>query len=277
MDDPGSGILLWRKEGVLTLPDEERFPVPLKRLIPSLAEFLKARGAIKEVAILTFSEPTVRASSYDNWNGGTEGWSITLQLEPAMFGRLSEEDVQSAQESLHEAARTFFVDFDNDRLESVVIKPRPVENPEWRAEALRFLGGLDINNQGRVRSSNVASRQRDGLRFRSDAEINLYIALKALGVTFAPLPVFIRGGESYDRLEPDFVILKDRVIMVVEIDGGPFHFESPVVAHKRLIPLDHEGAKIERVSADECSTPERARECAKKLLGVLEKRIHVGG
>jgi len=37
----------------------------------------------------------------------------------------------------------------------------------------------------------------DGLLFRSQPEINLYRAFKALGITFAPLPVFIRGGETY--------------------------------------------------------------------------------
>lgn len=66
-----------------------------------------------------------------------------------------------------------------------------------------------MTNQGRVRSKNVAPRERDGLLFRSQAEINLYLALKQVGVSFAPLPVFVRGGREYQRIEPDFIILKD--------------------------------------------------------------------
>jgi very-short-patch-repair endonuclease len=111
------------------------------------------------------------------------------------------------------------------------------------------------------------------LLFRSEPEIHLYRAFKAAGVTFAPLPVFLRGGQNYSRLEPDFVLLKDGVLMVVEVDGDTYHREFPVEAHARLAPLDREGAKIERIRAEECSTPENAKGCAEHLLKILEKRI----
>ncbi len=69
----------------------------------------------------------------------------------------------------------------------------------------------------------------------SAPEIELYRALKAIGVTFAPLPVFVRGGKQYKRIEPDFVIIKDGIVMIVEVDGVAFHNESPQEAHERLI------------------------------------------
>lgn len=75
------------------------------------------------------------------------------------------------------------------------------------------------------------------------------------------------------RLEPDFVVLKDGVVMVVEVDGDTYHRELPAEAHARLTPLDHEGAKIERVRAEECSTPEAATACAARLLRILDMRI----
>lgn len=89
----------------------------------------------------------------------------------------------------------------------------------WRDGAKRWLAGAGISNQGRVRSDNIASREADGLLFRSVPEINLYKALKARGVSVAPLPVFVRGGKTYRRIEPDFVILKEGLVMVVEVDG----------------------------------------------------------
>jgi hypothetical protein len=133
------------------------------------------------------------------------------------------------------------------------------------------LDGTGINNQGRVRSNNIAHREVDGLLFRSEPEIHLYRALKAKGVTFAPLPVFLRGGARYYRLEPDFVIFKDGVIMIVEVDGDTVHRESPADAHERLEPFRHEGATVERVRAIDCGTQDAARECATKLLHILEK------
>jgi very-short-patch-repair endonuclease len=95
--------------------------------------------------------------------------------------------------------------------------------------------------------------------------------LKTLGVTFAPLPVFIQGGETYRRIEPDFVVYKGRQVMVVEVDGDTVHHETPVEAHNRTTMLVHEGAHVERVSATECETAEKARECAMRLMDVLMK------
>lgn len=107
--------------------------------------------------------------------------------------------------------------------------------------------------------------------FRSQPEIYLYQALKALGVTFAPLPVFLRGGQDYRRIEPDFLIIKDGIVMIVEVDGDTYHQELPAQAHNRLNMLSHEGAILERIFAKECETPEKAKECASKLIEVLGK------
>lgn len=73
----------------------------------------------------------------------------------------------------------------------------------------------------------------DGLLFRSEPEIHLYRALKAIGLFFAPLPVFRRGGESYRRIEPDFVLFKNGVHFLVVMDGDAIHLESPAEAHAR--------------------------------------------
>jgi hypothetical protein len=90
----------------------------------------------------------------------------------------------------------------------VFIVPADEAPSDWRKQTLAWLRGEGVTNQGRVRSDNIAARQYDGLLFRSDQEINLYRAFKALGVTFAPLPVFVRGGNEYRRIEPDFIVVK---------------------------------------------------------------------
>lgn len=260
----------------MTSSAEQGFPVPVEQLLASIFELLKQQGAAREIALLLNADVSGFQFSFDNWNGGTLGWGLRLAVDMGLFSRLSDSDRNEAAQLIRDVAVPFFADFEHHELEKVLIVPKLVANPDWRAEASSYLGGGGINNQGRVRSDNIASRRCDGLLFRSEAEINLYRAFKALGVTFAPLPVFLRGGASYTRLEPDFVLLKDGVVMVVEVDGDTYHRELPVDAHQRLAPLDHEGAKIERVRANECQTPEDARTCAERLVQILDKRIAQG-
>ncbi len=257
----------------MTVTSEKGFPVAINDLLASTVELLKQRGAAREIAILVNADVSGYQSDFDNWNGGTYCWGLNVAVDLGLFGRLSEAERNEAAKIIQEEVQMFFAQFENDRFDVVRILPKIVPNPEWRAEASTYLTGAGINNQGRVRSDNIASLQLDGLLFRSEAEKHLYRALKVSGVTFAPLPVFLKGGESYARLEPDFVVLKDGVVMVFEVDGDTYHRESPVDAHRRLAPLDHEGAKVERVRATECDTQEKARACAERLLQILDKRI----
>jgi hypothetical protein len=255
---------------------EKGFPIAIDSLLASMFELLKQQGAAREIAILAASTARGVQSDYDNWNGGTYGWSITLAVDLPLLSRIPEPERAAAATRLAETAGPFFAEFSNDHLREVHIVPRAMENGRWREDAAEFIAGHGINNQGRVRSDNIATRECDGLLFRSEPEIHLYRALKAAGVTFAPLPVFLRGGPNYSRLEPDFVVLKDGVVMVVEVDGDTYHRELPADAHARLAPLDHEGAKIERVRAEDCASAEAAKACAEKLLKILQKRIAQG-
>jgi very-short-patch-repair endonuclease len=89
-------------------------------------------------------------------------------------------------------------------------------------------------------------------------------------VTFAPLPVFVRGGNSTKRIEPDFIIVKGGMVALIEVDG-PIHRESPLEAQERIAMLVQEGAHVERVRASDCGTMEGAEVCAKRVLASLAK------
>jgi hypothetical protein len=247
------------------------FPVDPGGLVASMAEILKVKGQARELAVLADSQLRITQGSYDNWNGGTSGWEVVCILPASLYARLSTEERSECEARLREATEEFFRPFPNDRIDRILIAPAAQARDDWRSAANEWLSGRGINNQGRVRSDNIASLEVDGLLFRSEPEINLYRAFKRLGVTFAPLPVFLRGGENYVRLEPDFVLVKDGILLVVEVDGDTYHRESPAVAHRRLLPLDHEGAKIERITAQECDTAETAAACAQRLLGVIAR------
>jgi hypothetical protein len=129
---------------------------------------------------------------------------------------------------------------------------------------------IPTNNQGRVRSDNVAPYEEDGLRFRSLPEVYFYRALKDLDVTFAPLAVFVRGGTDPRRIEPDFVIYRDGLLAAVEIDG-PQHDEAPAEAERRTAMFTVEGAVVEHVPADDCGTAERARATAERILRLFDR------
>lgn len=147
----------------------------------------------------------------------------------------------------------------------------PKAHPNWKADARAWTEGRGVTNQGRARSTNIAPFEADGLLFRSRPEIHLFHALKSCGVTVAPLPVFVRGGAEYRRLEPDFVIVHRGKLMVVEVDGDAFHDESPVDAHERLTVLSHEGVHTERVRAADCANDADAKKCAMRRVSVVEK------
>ena len=252
---------------------DEKCPIDQEALLATAVEILKRNIDEREIELLTSASPKFEVTDYDNWNGGTYTWGLRIAVDPRLYAAIHE-NADSIKSSILKIGQSFFEGYDNHSLDRVTFVPVVQKNSGWR-EAIRQQRPSDqgVNNQGRVRSDNVASLTCDGLKFRSQPEINLYQVLKKLGLTFAPLPVFIRGGESYRRLEPDFVILKDSVLMVVEVDGGTQHPETPVEAHERLQILDHEGAKIERVKAAECDTLEKASVCAAKLVKILEKRI----
>ena len=159
--------------------------------------------------------------------------------------------------------------FHNAHIHDVLINTEIAETENWREKAKAWASGQGMTNQGRVRSDNIASYTFDGLLFRSQPEINLYNALKSCGVSFAPLPVFIRGGQTYRRIEPDFVVIRSGMMMVIEVDGDTVHQETPAEAHARTSMLVHEGVHLERVRAAECDTPDKATRCAQRLLAIL--------
>lgn len=255
----------------MPLMDEKKGIIGVfEALLASLARLFAAEGKAREVAVLAHSRAQINQSSYDNWDGGTYGYTITLEIPPHLDVQIAAER-DAIQESLRDKARDQTRAYANEGIDAVVIIAELKDDPNWREGARRWLNGQNVSNQGRVRSDNVASRQCDGLLFRSEPEILLYRALKAAGVTFAPLPVFLRGGNGYKRIEPDFIIIKDGIVMQVEVDGDTVYTETPVEAHNRVTLMSHEGVHVERVRADECNSLEAAEFVAQKLLRILAK------
>jgi hypothetical protein len=242
----------------------------LEKILGTMARLYGDEGLAREVAILALSKPRIEQTGYDNWDGGQDGFTIYLEVPITLYHQLGQ-DVEKIEIAFKDRADQVTRLYQNQCVQAFILTTELTTDEDWREKAKAFLMGKGLTNQGRARSDNVAPRVCDGLLFRSQPEIHLYRAFKALGITFAPLPVFIRGGETYRRIEPDFVLFKDGILMHVEVDGDTVHRETPVEAHDRTTMLLHEGAHVERVNAKDCATPEKAKECAARLLEILKK------
>jgi len=222
-------------------------------LIQNAARLFATEGDAKLVAVLSNSEISASQTDYDNWNGGTYTYTIFLDLPQAVFSEIQSE-LQQIEESIEKKLSVFSHKYPGPWMK-IKIVPLLVESETWQDDARRWLSGVGISNQGRVRSSNIASRECDGLLFRSDPEIMIYKALKAKGLAFAPLPVFSKGGIEYSSIEPDFILVKNGLIMCIEIDGDTVHTETPAEANARTRILSNEGIVVERFSSTRCATP----------------------
>jgi hypothetical protein len=244
----------------------------LEPLLATLARLYAIEGRAREVAILSEAQASTEVVNWTGWNDSIAQFQLYLTIPVHLYFQLGDEREVIEKSMLEKAQMVLRASLDEVLLE-VLITPlaNEIEAENWRDKAKAWLRGENVSNQGRVRSDNVAPKEVDGLLFRSQPEINLYMALKSLGVSFAPLPVFIKGGKTYQRIEPDFVIIKDGIVMVVEVDGDTVHHETPAEAHARTMMLAHEDVRIERVKASECSTPEAANTCARKILQIIEK------
>lgn len=238
-------------------------------LIQNTARLFAGEGDAKLVAVLSNSDISASQTDWDNWNGGTPVYTIFLDVSQAVWSEIQSE-VKQIEESIELKLSAFSHRYPGSWMR-VKIGPRLVDSETWQDDARRWISGEGISNQGRVRSNNIASRECDGLRFRSNPDILIYKALKAKGVAFAPLPVFLKGGREYSRIEPDFILVKSGLVMCIEIDGDTVHTETPAEANARTRILSNEGIVVERFSASRCATPQAAEALAGEILELIER------
>jgi hypothetical protein len=246
------------------------FKDDIELLIQNVSQMFLDDGDAKIVALLAYSEVSAKETNYDNWDGGQYGYTVYLEIAHFLYTYIKDE-VEDVAETIKRKLDVFMHPYGNLWIEKIAISPQLVNSKTWRDDTRGWLAGEGINNQGRVRSDNIAGRECDGLLFRSQPEINLYKALKKEGVTFSPLAVFLKGGQTYSRIEPDFIIIKEGITLCVEIDGDTVHTESPAEANARTRILSDEGVLVERYSASECKTEGDARDLAKKIINTISR------
>jgi hypothetical protein len=250
---------------------DKKLTAELDKFLATLARLFAQKGASAEVTVLTHGRRTCEKTGYGNyWDGGKNYYTITLIVPQSLYNQVADRR-ETVEKSLNDESAQLMRRYPAIGLDEFIIMPMMPDDPEWRNKARRWLSGETVSNQGRVRSDNVAPYQEDGLLFRSEPEKFLYHALMGLKISFAPLAVFMRGGELRHRVEPDFFIFHEGQVLVLELDGKQFHHETAAEADARLALLKREGAYIEHIESAECDTAEKAKTVAKQIIALLEK------
>ena len=235
-------------------------PMPLSPeiLANTLAELADARGFDVVSLSLRTRGVSITLEEYDNWDGGIWTWLITVPLLPLDWAAFGGKEKQTlVEKELAELANAIVV---NDAHLFTV-----------RFGVIAVSSSTGITNQGRAHSANPAAIEYEGLLFRSQPEVLLFIELRDTGLPVMPLPVVTSNGSRFRRIEPDFIVICRGVTFVVEVDGDRWHQESPAVAQERLRHLEDEGVRIIRVSAKNYNSTDSAKETAKNILSRIER------
>ncbi|MCP2728936.1 hypothetical protein [Limnofasciculus baicalensis] len=201
---------------------------------------------------------SITLEDYDNWDGGIWTWLITVSLSPQDWAAFDgKEKRTTVEKELAELAN------------AIVVSDAHGFMVQFSAIAISASRG--VTNQGRAHSSNPATIEHEGLLFRSQPEVLLFVALRDTGLPVMPLPVVTSKGPLFKRIEPDFVVICRGMTFVVEVDGDRWHQESPAAAQERLRHLEDEGVRIIRVSADDCKSSDSAKKTAKNILLRIER------
>jgi predicted nucleic acid-binding Zn-ribbon protein len=92
-------------------------------IIRTLAHILQQKGQVLPVKILKHANIDIRETSYDNWNGGTYGYTVNLQVPVSMFA-LIEDNIEQLEIDLLTKLKPLTRTYSNEYLESVIIAPK---------------------------------------------------------------------------------------------------------------------------------------------------------
>src|SRR5689334_17518057 len=87
-------------------------------LVGSVARILATQGNVREVQILATAQPTLEEGTYDNWNGGTQGFVLVLAVPSYLYAQI-DTVCEALEDSIKARAKAFFRSSTNEYLEAV--------------------------------------------------------------------------------------------------------------------------------------------------------------
>lgn len=113
-------------------------PAKTEAIVRNLARLYATNSQDNIVELLVRSKAEVVESSFDNWNGGTYGYTLRLEAPAHLYGAV-EESLEQLEKELLDRAKPFLRGFENEFLEGVVISLELEADDKWRENALAWL------------------------------------------------------------------------------------------------------------------------------------------
>ena len=146
-----------------------------------------------------------------------------------------------------------------------------VENldPNWRAELQEIAHGRGVHNQGVEIPGRSTVTWKGNIKFRSESERRIAIALDATGVLFLPNCLTrLSAGDSRITKESDFLVCRDGKWGILEVDG-PFHPRAALDHSRDRLFQAYRVRVIQRYDWQECLND--APGVVQQFLTLLEK------
>ena len=146
-----------------------------------------------------------------------------LQQSRVPFMRSKTDPNQCDWENVAKAINESVPHDDQSYVRFIVCQLELSEAPDnWRQSLQGSVSSLTNQAVRRYADSAVPIRTHDGLVFRSHSETVIYDELKSRGVLVLPLPAAVLGN-SGKKLEPDFVVVHQGKVGILEVHGEPWH------------------------------------------------------
>jgi len=120
-----------------TIPDKT------EAIVRNLARLYALKNQPSVVELLVRSSVKIVQSSYDNWNGGTYGYTLNLHAPAHLYSAI-EERIPELERELFERATPLLRGFENERLESIVITLELEADESWRDNAAKWLAQQNV-------------------------------------------------------------------------------------------------------------------------------------
>ncbi len=101
-------------------------------LLSGTAQLLDAEGLTQALKVLKTAQAKVEKTGYDNWDGGTNIYTLYLQIDPKLFTSLGTQREQ-IEVQVNERFKTILEQYSSDWV-TVKIVPLVTKNPEWRSD-----------------------------------------------------------------------------------------------------------------------------------------------
>ncbi|OGR41947.1 MAG: hypothetical protein A2X35_11610 [Elusimicrobia bacterium GWA2_61_42] len=216
-----------------------------KSVVATLSSIFKAQGRSEYVKILDASSPTIEEAEYDNWNGGTYYYTLSLEIPVDIFARI--ESALSKHEGEIGAKLQLVVrETGNDILNRVIIRPQMVESVSelavehsgnervqaiWKNKPVKiFISHQNSDKVAAAKLSAFLSKFNMAAFVAHEAieptipwQSEIKIALNTMDVFLALLTSNFRNSKWTDQ-EVGFAVAKKAVIIHVRDGQDPYGF-----------------------------------------------------